>query len=228
MSYQPMPHGGYTGSPDQLLAQSSWRRRNSVWILGVAVGFGVLSFIAFIVVAARVKSKRMWRAAAISGAAGAVAMVVSSATNPDSSEATETSGIGGTITLVIWIGLIIYAFTLNREYLTWKAHQENGGVLGVNEPHYPQYQPKLPPYQAPRAQPFTQYAQPLPNMPLVGLNHATITDLAVTGLGEETAARILLARDLNGGFTNLDEVVAHTTLAPHEVEVLRTSVTFEA
>lgn len=213
--------GAYTGSPDQLLAQSSWRHRNSVWILGVAAGMGLLSFIAYVVVAARVKSQRFKQAAVLSVAA-CVASFAAMEVFPE-----KESGFDGSwIAIALWVGQIVYAFALNREYLTWRAHHESAGQVNA----YPQYQPNLPPYRAPRAAPpaFTSTDAALPNLPLVPINHATVTDLAVTGLGEEIASRILTARDANGGFGSLDEVTARLSLQPHELNLLRASVTFDA
>lgn len=221
MNHLPEPWGAYTGSPDQLLAQPSWRHRNSAWILGVAVGVGLLSFIAYLVVAGRVRSQRFTRAAVLSVVSCVLAFVAMEAF-PE-----KTSGFDGTwVAMALWVAQVGYAFRLNREYLTWRAHHESTGQVSA----YPQYQPDLPPYRAPRAEPaaFAGFDTAVPNLPTVSINHATVTDLAVTGLGEETAARILAVRDLNDGFTSLDDVVTRIRLQPHEVNLLRSSVTFDS
>lgn len=101
--------------------------------------------------------------------------------------------------------------------------------------------PAPPPYgttshhQAPpppgTAQQPTPTPPPAPATPTaaVDINRATASDL-VAGLNidHEVAYQVIAARDARGGFQNLDDIAAATSLQPHQLVRFRNNVTFGA
>ena len=76
--------------PADLLADKSWRRRHSAWLLAPILGCGVLTFVGFLYVAIRVQTRKFWIAAVIGCGGSAVAWVTIALTD-SSSEAGDTT-----------------------------------------------------------------------------------------------------------------------------------------
>lgn len=153
-----------TSSPNALLADKEWRRKNSRWRWWVFLGFGLLGCVGFLIVAFRVQSRKFWTAAAIASIGSAVCALVAALAEPTDGAATTTtasadagSDLVGGVAIAVWVAQIIYALVLNRDYLRWKADSGNewfnqpvGGQAAANFASAP------PPVQpaAPQAAPF--------------------------------------------------------------------------
>ena len=109
------------GSPGGLLADRKWRVRHSAWLLAPILGIGFFSFIGFLYCAVRVQSPKWWKIAAGTGALTAVGWLLMSLFSE--SEGGGSDAAVGYI-LALWIGLIIYGFVVNRDYLRWRAGQD--------------------------------------------------------------------------------------------------------
>lgn len=117
-------------SPENLLADRSWRLRHSAWLLAPLLGCGMLSFVGFLYVAIRVQTKKFWIAATV-GCVGSAAVWIIMALAGDLEEpsqaagtadgASTTSDLGVGVAMAAWAGLLVYAVVLNRDYLRWRA-----------------------------------------------------------------------------------------------------------
>lgn len=193
-------------TPNDRLADASWRRRNSAWLWAVGLGFGLFSFIGFIVVARRVQNRTFTRAAigatAASGLVWAAALLM-----PEDADGTTA---GGSLIMLIWAAMIGFGFWLNRDYLTWRASHE----IDANAWYREEISTDDP-------------ARLGPSGLMVNINTATITDLIIdSGLSEDAATRLLNTRDSRGGLHSLEEITTYAGLLPHELDLVRRSVTF--
>ena len=124
-----------------LLADRSWRLRHSAWLLAPIMGCGLLSFVGFVYVALRVRTKKFWIAALISCMGSAVLWVATATGDAsetggtvDSAGATsEMSDWAAGLAFAVWAGLLVYAVLLNRDYLRWRAGQD-GTQAWYNQP----------------------------------------------------------------------------------------------
>lgn len=141
-------------SPANLLADKSWRRRHSAWLLAPILGCGMLSFVGFLYVAVRVQSKKFWIAATISCVGSAVPWIVlslsgdleSTGTADKAAASTESmSDLGASVVIACWAALLVYGFVLNRDYLRWRAgmsesnawyNQSSGSAANVQNAGY--------------------------------------------------------------------------------------------
>lgn len=94
--------------PSSRLASGKWRVRHSAWLLAPLFGLGMFSFVGFVYVALRVRSRRFWVACVVACVGSALVWAL-------------PSDWSGGIILAVWIGLIVYGFVLNRDYLRWRA-----------------------------------------------------------------------------------------------------------
>lgn len=106
--------------PASLLADKRWRTRHSAWLLAVIFGFGVLSFVGYVYIGLRARTKKLWIAMVISCVFSAVPWVLSGDTDP-TTEGTQISDLAAGVMLAVWIGLIVYGVIVNRDYLRWRA-----------------------------------------------------------------------------------------------------------
>jgi hypothetical protein len=116
-----------SSSPSSLLADKNWRLRHSAWMLALFLGCGFLSFVGFLYCAIRVRTKKWWKIAAITGALSALGWLLMSLFS-ETSEDSGSSDVPGPwddiavgYVLALWVGLIIYGFVVNRDYLRWRA-----------------------------------------------------------------------------------------------------------
>lgn len=234
------------------LASGKWRVRHSAWLLAPIFGLGMLSFVGFVYVALRVQSRKFW-VACIIACLGSALLWATTGTTESTSDG-ESSSNGGVI-LGVWVGLIVYGFVLNRDYLRWRANRtpadawynqpsvanaqgqqvsppkpENPiprqaaptreqGVLGVSSAGYysPPIVPPAPPYQA-------KYGS---SMGLLDANLASRDELAsLPGVDMLLAERVVSARERQGSFRNIDDMVEAAALRPHELVRFGGLVTF--
>lgn len=127
-----MSYPSTSPSPANLIADKSWRRRHSAWLLAPILGFGMLSFVGFLYVAIRVQTKKFWVAAAVGSTGSAVVWIVmalsgdldetsGTGTTAATNSTDTTSDWGGGVALAVWAALLVYAVVLNRDYLRWRA-----------------------------------------------------------------------------------------------------------
>lgn len=234
-----------TRSPASRLADRRWRIRHSAWTLAPILGLGWFSFVGFLYVALRARTRKFWIACIIACAASAFAMLAMSLGNRPSG---GDWGVG--ITLVVWIGLIIYAFIINRAYLRWRAGSTNADAWynqpssdpQAKAPAYPgSPTPPAPAgfpsvdtteYYAPTStaavpEPRTATSPSSTDMP--DINSATAEGLvSALTIDRALADRVIGARSASGGFRNLDELVTLAGLQPHELIKFRGKVTFDS
>lgn len=120
-----------SSSPSNPLADKNWRLRHSAWLLAVIFGCGLLSFIGFLYCAIRVQTRKWWTRAAVTGGLTAVCWVLmtlfveSTEDGNGSASSTDRPGPGDDIAtgvvIAVWVGMVIYGFIVNREYLRWRA-----------------------------------------------------------------------------------------------------------
>jgi hypothetical protein len=74
----------YAGTdPVALLASRKWRLRHSAWLLAPILGIGILSFVGFVYVGLRVRTRKFWIALVIGCIGSALVVVASSEFVPD-------------------------------------------------------------------------------------------------------------------------------------------------
>ena len=105
--------------PQALLASRTWRLRHSLWLLAPILGFGMFSFIGFLYVAIRVRSRKFWLIAAAASAGGVLVWLF--AGDPDSGKGAASDNVFGAILFAVWAGSIALGFIINRDYLRWRA-----------------------------------------------------------------------------------------------------------
>lgn len=260
--------------PQALLASRAWRLRHSLWLLAPILGFGLLSFVGFLYVAIRVRSRKFWLIAAAASAGGVLVWVFSG--DPDSSKDAASDNVFGAILFAVWAGSIALGFIINRDYLRWRATsrawwaqqtpapttagaptgaapapyapsthsgqpyprpQSQPDVLGVNTDQYfaaPSPQTPAPPststswpVSAPPA-PRPTAVPPRAALPaLIDVNAASAAELTDgSRVSSPTADRIVAAREAQGPYRDLDDLVARARLGPHEMIRLRGDVVF--
>jgi hypothetical protein len=104
--------------PTAFLAKRKWRIRHSAWLLAPILGFGLLSFVGFVYVGLRVRTRKFWIALVV-GCIGSAIVFVATEWIPGAG--------GGAVIMAAWIALVAYGFVLNRDYLWWRA-----GRCGTN------------------------------------------------------------------------------------------------
>lgn len=113
--------------------------RRSRWLWWVYLGFGIVSFIGFLIVAVKVQNRRFVRAAVISFVACAASFaareiwplapdVSQNVTSEQSADLGSTS-ISTWIIMGIWIGLIVYGHVLNRDYKKFLRDEDHENLL---------------------------------------------------------------------------------------------------
>ncbi|WP_160292480.1 helix-hairpin-helix domain-containing protein [Arthrobacter sp. SPG23] len=158
-----------------LLANRKWRIRHSAWLLAPILGFGVFSFVGFLYVALRVRNRKFW-IACIVACLGATVMVIA---NSIWNTRNGSSSAGGAVTMIVYVGLVVFAIVLNRDYLRWRANRTEANAWynqseasGVQGPMAPAPGPGgWPPVQQAQS---LQSAQPMPSGPggrFLGVNN---------------------------------------------------------
>lgn len=257
-----------SASPDPAarLASGKWRILHSAWLLAPIFGLGIFSFVGFVYVAMRVRTRKFWIACAVTCLASGILFFI------------DTSRFAGLI-ILIWLGEIVYGFILNHDYLLWRASarpwylrsaapvREAGAPAQPPWPGSP-YPPSssASPYPPSAGSPYhppssagqgtmgvtaaEYYAPPpagasaaMPRFPapptghspaqtprpgrIIDVNVATGNDLsALPGVDASLAERVVSAREHQGAFRDLNDMVRKAALQPHELIRFRGMVTF--
>jgi len=207
-------------TPEEKLCSWSWRLINSAWLLQSILSFGLLTPLGFLVHGIKAR-KLYWTVSGLGWLVVSITTivlleVVESGTKeePVDSPASTASGL---FLIVTWIGGSIHAFSTNKEWLTWKAH--NGGDSGTSQPST-----LISDNQASEnsAEVFSQ--KPLEK---VDINTGTAADFESLGVDAVTAKAVVERRDSSGGFRQLDDLLTTGGLAPHLFAQIKESLTIE-
>lgn len=249
-----------TDDPAARLANRKWRTRHSAWLLAPILGLGMLSFIGFVYVGFRVRTRKFWIACVV-GCAGSAFMWIGESIWGKTGDGDNNGTWGGGIMMAVWVALILYAVIINRDYLRWRASYTkanawynqagNGqavqtvvnppaplvgspGFLNVSTGDFYAPTAAAGPPAAPvptRPAPISPTAH-VPDPQAVGMpdvNSATAGTLAAAlRIDRALADKVIGCRPANGGFQNLDELVALAGLQPHEIVKFRGKVTFSS
>jgi DNA uptake protein ComE-like DNA-binding protein len=107
-------------TPEQLLADPSWRRRHSVYTLWTIFGFG---FVSLLYTGARAKRNDWMKWGAIYGVVAIPALAVGGSLSPEDPDAPAPLGANLAIAAwaIVWIISAIHVFRARKEWLRWKA-----------------------------------------------------------------------------------------------------------
>ena len=229
--------------PQQLLADSSWRLRNSLWVLPAFLGCGMFTWLSFGYIGFQARN-RSWRLFAVVYAVAFAGLVVAMEVGGPSddevaagvvrtaTEETVRSWLSGAI-VAVWIAGMVHVMLVRQQWLTWRAqHSAPWWAQQVATPIVPAY---APPVSYP-AQPVSYPAQavnfaappapappvdvPAPPVDEVDVNTAGADELRSLGLSEDVAADLLERRRASGGFASVQDFAAAAGLKPHELALL--------
>lgn len=206
--------------PQQLLADSRWRFRNSLWTLAAFLGCGMFTWISFGYIGFKARN-RVWQACAVCYAlAFAGLMVAMEFSGPSDDEVaagavrtpTEQAvqnWVAGAI-VAIWVGGMVHAMLVRPRWLVWRAHHSGAWwEQAVPAPIVPVYAPPAP--AAPtRVDLSTE----------VDVNTAGEEEFRTLGLPEDVVAELISRRRTTGGFATVQEFAAAAGLKPHELAQL--------
>ncbi|MCL2091842.1 MAG: helix-hairpin-helix domain-containing protein [Micrococcales bacterium] len=226
--------------PAARLASRWWRLRHSAWLLAPILGCGFLSGIGFLYTALRVRTRKFWIALVVAGLAS-TACIALMELYPD-----EEPALVSLTWWVCYLGMIVYAFVLNRDYLRWRARRTAADAW-YNQPLDNAGPPSLAPPPvgsspvptAARVEParldpvpvWGSAESPLPGAventrDLVDADTASVAELAAALDGDVAlAARIVTARNQYGRLSSIDDLVAAAGLQPHELVKVRGRLT---
>lgn len=164
------------GSSNSRLSSRAWRIRHSAWMLAVFFGVGVLSFIGFLYVAIRIKTKKWWIVAGATAALSGVGMALMelyTRTDPEGQSqdvpgSADDFAVGYVV--ILWFGLSIYALIVNRDYLRWKAGPASNAWYRQDPSALQSYPP---PQGLPTALPHTAPLGPPSGGPLLDVDSRT-------------------------------------------------------
>ncbi|PPJ00180.1 hypothetical protein C5E51_35380 [Nocardia nova] len=113
-------------SPEERLCSRTWRLRNSAWVLWGILSIGLLTFVGFLIIGTRARSKTWLISAAGWGVYGIGMMIAMSNIDTGTKQHPVHSTANSILSVVMfigWIGAIVHTLYINRPYLKWKAHQ---------------------------------------------------------------------------------------------------------
>ncbi len=216
----------------------SWERRHLIWMVWAYLAS---PWISFFYIGIRAKHRRwiVW------GAVYSVPFILSMFT-AESPENSAGSSLTGFLLVVAWIGGIIHAFRVRKEYLLrLEARQQRGKIdtdAALRQRIQTEYGSGA---QGPASSPVASQAsttgpkperpaapsRPTPSPPSpsavpqrsgVDLNNASEQDIAsLPGVGVIVAKRAVGLRESRGGFHTLEDFGQALNLKPHVVERLR-------
>lgn len=233
--------------PNPFLSSTAWRIRHGAWLLAPILGVGLFSFVGVVYAAVRVRSRTFVLNAAATLAATATTWAMAWASGEDLSDPAALA------ILVTWVGCIVQGFALNRSYLRWRADQAAGNAWYLAPGNTSRAVPPASPvptwhpapehphahlsagneYLARTRQPGSpDLAEPAPYVPeelRVAVNHATVTEVIMaSGVSEQTAVRILAARDAHGGLRDHEHTVRVAGLTPQEARAVQHTLSYTA
>lgn len=107
-----------------------WRLRHSLWALAAPLGLGVLSWVSFVYLAARVRRTGLTLVAAVFTVAGLIAGY-SSMAKPQNEQ------LSGLLIVFTWAAAIVTAIILNSSYVRWRWRQDGRCRCATVEDGFP-------------------------------------------------------------------------------------------
>lgn len=109
-----------------LLSDRTWRLRHSLWILWGVASCGLLAFVGFLFVAAKLQRRTTWLIAA-GWTVVAIGMFLYIGLTDEARKAHTESGLSSAIGMTLYVLCLVsvgHMFLLNRDWLRWKANDQ--------------------------------------------------------------------------------------------------------
>lgn len=109
-----------------LLSDRSWRLRHSLWILWGIASCGLLAFVGFLFVAAKLRRRATWVIAAC-WTVVAIGMFLYIGLTDEARKAHAESGVSSAIGMTLYVLCLVsvgHMFIVNRDWLRWKADDQ--------------------------------------------------------------------------------------------------------
>lgn len=238
------------------LASGKWRLRHSAWLLAVIAGLGFFSFIGFVYCAIRVRTRKWWIIALVSGVLTAVGMLLM---EYPQNAAGKSNAAGASFVIILWFVSMIAGFAFNRDYLRWRStvtrqdawytqpvqdglspapvSRSSGtrspmagpgtGFLGVESEEY--YEPGTLISNRKTARSITEHALGSSGVahPNVDVNSASASEMAAAfELDNALAERIVAVREERGGYRDFGDFVIAAQIQPHVVVGIQSRAVF--
>jgi Helix-hairpin-helix motif len=235
-------------SPQELLADRSWRLRHSLWVLVPLVTCGILTWAAFVYIGVRARRPAWW----IAGIVYAVLTGVAFALTVGQSTADPTGvDAQGALTMIVFLGGTVHAVLVNRAWLRWRSEHNTPWYLQADGYPQPAGNGRPPSFGQPSDDGTTGYGTtgygttgygttgaypsgPAPAPPWgsptgfdpapvrVDVNEADRGALQnLPGMTPERVSAAVAERARRGGFRSLEEFASVVGLAPHELMRIR-------
>ena len=224
--------------PPQLLADRSWRMRNSAWMLPVILGCGMATWASFLYIGIKAR-RRSWQIAAGVYSVAFVAMMVVSGSaegDPQHGSTGTASNLMGGLLVATWAAGIVHAVMVRPQWLRWRADHNQPWWATPTHPApapAPQMHPpaaSIPAPVAPLVEPSRFWAPPAPAAALgqVTIAVATPAELAALGIDPAGVQRLLAARSRPGGITTVQDFADLAGLPPHRLAAVVQRVVLSA
>ncbi len=225
-------------TPEEKLCSRTWRLRNSAGLLWSILSFGFLTGVGFLIRGIKAKNK-LWIRLGIGFLVLGVGLMVATGTFDGGTKEAPKTSVASTIWGWIWfttfIGGIVAAFVTNKKWLIWKAHTSDVkwyAQAGVQQPAgNPSPARGYDPNAAAAAfvSPAPTVAPQASSNEGLDVNTASAGDLVTTlGVDQQTANRIIDARQGVGSFTSFEQLMSKAQVPPHVLIPHRTKLTFGA
>ena len=154
---------GSRPTAQDLLARRSWRLRHSIWLLAPILGFGMLTWAAFLYIGTKAKRWDWLAAGALYAIATAFLFYVTDGTEGPQGKPNEWLG---SALIAVWAAGIVHALLSNKAWLRWRSQNLTPWYAAESTPQpmpatSPSYSAPLPPQLAGPGL-DTQYYAPAP------------------------------------------------------------------
>ncbi len=239
----------YDVTPAQRLRDRGWRLRHSLWLLGPTLGVSLLTGAAFLYIGIKARRRAWW----IPGIVYVLTLGVGFSLAGGAETSVRSDWSAG-ILAAVWIGGIIHALLVNKDWLRWRAQNadpwyaqervatsevfpqndstpaEISGLGVATDRFYSNSRPAtvhdMPSTQAqsPASPPPGAPSSP-PEPSKVDVNTASVSDLIrLPGIDPSRATTIISTRERSGPFPTPEAFAAAGGLQPHEFSRVRNLV----
>lgn len=198
---------------DILLARqkATWKVLCSLWVLGILLGFGFLSFLGWILAGFIAQSRRVWTAAALWGAATFVLyllLMVPPASSPSGVAEEPWETILVIYWPTLWFGSLAHAIAFVRPVLKDRLRYKELVAAAALSP-------------AP------EHGETVSAPVRIDINSASPVLIAsIPGITPDIVDAVIRARRSQGGFANMEDLTRAARLSSLQMQLLRRSVTF--